>query len=197
MSEEEANSGRLLRFLMANQLCESELAEVERRFDLKLVPASADVEREEEYFPQFDEAVRREASEMSRHYEVFYCLEKTIRALISETLKSAEGEAWWSSGRVPAKLQSDVNSRIQRETDAAVTLRSDNPIDYTTFGELGELIKGSADLFGGIFSSIRAVERVLANLNMLRGPIAHCSRLAEDEVVRLELSLRDWFRLME
>lgn len=34
-------------------------------------------------------------------------------------------------------------------------------------------------------------------LNSLRGPIAHCSPLADDEVVRLRLAVRDWFRLME
>lgn len=28
-------------------------------------------------------------------------------------------------------------------------------------------------------------------------PIAHCTALAEDEVLRLQLGLRDWFRLME
>jgi hypothetical protein len=52
-------------------------------------------------------------------------------------------------------------------------------------------------VFGAIFSSIKALEKVMASLNTLRGPIAHCSVLAEDEVLRLKLSLRDWFRLME
>jgi hypothetical protein len=33
-------------------------------------------------------------------------------------------------------------------------------------------------------------------LNTLRGPRAHCSPLAEDEVVRLLLEVREWFRLM-
>lgn len=197
MKNNHGSASVLLRFAMANQLVEAELNAIEKKFDIDLGRARTQDDVEGDYFPQFDEAVRKEASDMSRHYEVFYCLEKTIRTLISETLRTAEGAAWWDSGRVPPKLHADVTARIQKETDAAVTLRSDNPIDYSTFGELGELIKANSDLFGGIFSSLRAVERVLANLNMLRGPIAHCSRLAEDEIVRLELSLRDWFRLME
>jgi hypothetical protein len=193
------NSGIALlqRFGMANQLLESDLDGIEKKYQVDLGRHSRQESTEENYFPQFDEAVRKEASDMSRHYEVFYCLEKTIRTLISETIKAAEGPNWWASGRVPMDLQSEVAARIKKETDAAITLRSDDSIDYTTFGELGELIKVNSDLFGGIFSSVRAVERVLANLNMLRGPIAHCSRLAEDEILRLELSLRDWFRLME
>lgn len=53
------------------------------------------------------------------------------------------------------------------------------------------------DIFAATFSSKKAVEKVMASLNMLRGPIAHFSPLAEDEVVRLRLTVRDWFRLKE
>ena len=78
------------------------------------------------------------------------------------------------------------------------TPRSSDPIDYTTFGELGEIIKSNWSIFGGaVFNEIKAVEKVMANLNSLRNPIAHCCALAEDEVVRLHLSLRDWFRMMD
>jgi hypothetical protein len=86
---------------------------------------------------------------------------------------------------------------MQREIDSANTPRSSDPLDFTTFGELGEIIKSNWDVFGAIFTSPKAVEKVMASLNMLRGPVAHCSPLAEDEVLRLRLSVRDWFRLME
>lgn len=187
----------LQRFGMANQLAEVNLDAIETAFDIDLGRMNSEDELQESYFPQFDESVRKEAADMSRHYEVFYCLEKTIRSLISDTLSAAEGAKWWTSSRIPPKIRAEVDGRIQREADSAVTLRSDEPIDYTTFGELGELIKANLDLFGSIFSSPRAVAKVLANLNVIRGPIAHCSRLADDEVIRLELSLRDWFRLMK
>ena len=189
--------GLLQQFGMANQLAELSLDAVEKKYSVNLGRKPQLEQIQENYFPQFDEAVRDEAAAMSRHYEVFYCLEKTIRKLISDTIGAAGDPNWWNSTRVPPKLKADVDGRIQRDTDSAVTLRSDDPIDYTTFGELGELIKVNWDLFGSMFSSQRAVERVLANLNVLRGPIAHCSVLAEDEVIRLELSLRDWFRLMD
>ncbi len=41
-----------------------------------------------------------------------------------------------------------------------------------------------------------AFTRIMTSLNMLRGPIAHCCPLADDEVVRLQLTVKDWFRLM-
>ncbi|WP_160291582.1 Swt1 family HEPN domain-containing protein [Xanthomonas vesicatoria] len=91
----------------------------------------------------------------------------------------------------------NAQTRIKKEIDAGVTPRSQEPIDFTNFGELGELIKSNWDVFGGVFKSPRAVESVMSRLNTLRGPIAHCCPLSEDEVVRLRLSVRDWFRLME
>ena len=134
---------------------------------------------------------------MAQHYEVFYSLEKSIRTLVSDTLEATDGASWWSTTRVPQKVKEEAEARMQREIDSGVTVRSDDPLDFTTFGELGEIIKTNWDLFGSIFSSPKALERVLANLNTLRGPVAHCSPLAEDEVLRLRLSVRDWFRLME
>ena len=53
----------------------------------------------------------------------------------------------------PQKISTDVAARIQREIDAGVTLRSEDPIDFTTFDELGEIIKGNWDVFGSLFSS--------------------------------------------
>lgn len=191
------SAANLKSFGMTIQLVEADIDKIEHDHQVALrpeVPEDADTT----YYPQFDAKVRAEAASMSHHYQLFYCLEKTIRGLITETLEESKGPNWWDDdGVVPERIHNDVASRIKREVDSGMTIRSEHSLDYTNFGELGEIIKANWDIFGGIFSSVRAMERVLANLNMLRGPIAHCSVLAEDEVVRLELSLRDWFRMME
>ncbi|WP_428307316.1 Swt1 family HEPN domain-containing protein [Lacipirellula sp.] len=158
----------------------------------KLMP----VAKEDFYYPQFDAAIRLQAASMSKHYEVVYCLEKSIRDLIVSKLKDVQGAEWWKTA-VPPQVQVSASANMQREIDSGVTVRSDHPIDYTTFGELGEILKFNWSTFEDIFNSKRAVEKVLSNLNLLRGPIAHCSPLAPDEVVRLQLSVKDWFRLME
>jgi hypothetical protein len=77
-----------------------------------------------------------------------------------------------------------------------MTQRSTELIDYTTFGELSVIISANWDLFKTVLTDQRAVARVLANLNLLRNPVAHCSPMAADEVERLRLSVKDWFRLM-
>jgi len=107
------------------------------------------------------------------------------------------GENWWDSGKVNPTIVSEISNRIQKELDSGVTRRSMDNLDYTTFGELSVIITANWDIFGSIFNSRKGVERVLANLNTLRGPIAHCSKLSEDEVIRLNLTVRDWFRTMQ
>jgi hypothetical protein len=185
-------------FGMTNQMLIEDLQRIESQYSIDLghVPKTQSVEQT--YYPQFDAVVRAEAMAMSQHYEVFYCLEKTIRSFVESTIEATEKNAsWWQSARVPPSIQTEVKNRIQKELDSAMTPRSSSELDYTTFGELAVIITTNWDIFGGLFSSRKAVERVLANLNSLRGPIAHCSPLAEDEVLRLSLTVRDWFRLME
>jgi hypothetical protein len=185
-------------FAVSNQLLENDLDRVEMEYAIDLNRGhDRTIEKDQDYYPQIDRVFRQEASDMAKHYEIFYSLEKSIRSLISETLAAAEPAGWWKSGRVPQKIRDEAEARMKREVDTGITPRSVEPLDFTNFGELGEIIKANRDVFGSMFPSQKAVERVLANLNTLRGPIAHCSPLAEDEVVRLRLSVRDWFRLMD
>jgi Swt1-like HEPN len=185
-------------FGITSQLIEHDLDRVEGDLGLDLQRGHRrTLEADESYYPQIETAIRAEAAAMAPHYEVFYSLETTIRRFIDESIEAEEGEDWWNTARVPPKIKQDAEARKQREIDTGMTPRSDVPLDFTTFGELGEIIKAHWDIFGSVFSSQKAVERVMAMLNSLRGPIAHCSPLAEDEVVRLRLAVRDWFRLMQ
>lgn len=190
---------RIKSFGMTNQMLTEDLHRIGTTYSIDLGHSPTSPQTVESiYYPQFDMAVRAEAAMMSRHYEAFYCLEKSIRELVSEAIESAEKtNEWWSSSRVPSNIRTEVASRMQKEIDSGMTRRSSEEIDYTTFGELLQIITANWDIFGEIFSSKKAVEKVMSSLNSLRGPIAHCSPLAEDEVLRLQLTVRDWFRLME
>jgi len=195
-----ATSDELKVFLMTSQLLEEDLDAVEHDLALDLGRARRQASTGEaaDYYPQIEHVFRAEAKEMAPHYEVFYSLERTIRALVADSLEAADGPTWWNDpARVPQKIKDDCESRLKKEEDTGVTLRSDDPLDFSTFGELGQIITSNWDVFGALFKSEKAVTRIMANLNTLRGPIAHCTLLAEDEVVRLRLSVRDWFRQME
>ena len=148
------------------------------------------------YIRQFELANRRNAARMARYYELFYMLENDIRKLIVETLEAAHGSVWWDN-RVPQAVKDEARKNRSREVQAALTQRSEDEIDYTTFGQLSDIIRENWPDFAGMLSNQSAVARVLSALNMLRGTIAHCGVLAEDEVDRLKLAIRDWFRVLE
>jgi hypothetical protein len=145
---------------------------------------------------QFSKEVRDNAVRMSEYYKLFYMLENDIRKLIEDTLREAHGSDWWHT-HAPNSAKEECKTNIQREVEAGFTNRSDSELDYISFGQLGDIIRHNWALFGGILSNQKALGRVMYSLNNLRGPIAHCGVLAEDEVDRLKLTLKDWFRLLE
>ena len=85
-------------FGMNSMLLLSELKKFqsEQHIDLGIPEDSPQVIAD--YFPQFELDLRAEASSMAKHYELFYCLERTIRRLIAEILQVSKGDSWWDSG---------------------------------------------------------------------------------------------------
>ena len=182
---------------LANSLTEHRLDKVEEDYDLNLQREPKQEVQKKDYYLQFDSDFRKEAKQMSDHYEVFYCLEKSIRALILELMEEKFGADWWDE-KVSEPIRNNVKANVKRDEDSGFTIRSEEKIDYTTFGELSQIVTGNWDAFEELFKrGQRSFQRIMTNLNQLRGPIAHCSPLAEDEIVRLELTVKDWFRLME
>lgn len=192
-----SNLDKIKLFSLANSLTEHHLDKVEKDYDLNLGRNPNEEVQKKEYYLQFDAEFRKEANLMAEHYEVFYCLEKSIRKLISQLMEEKYGENWWDE-QVKEAIKNNVDANIKRDEDSGFTIRSENKIDYSTFGELSQIVSGNWEAFEVLFKrGQRSFQRIMTNLNQLRGPIAHCSPLAEDEVVRLELTVKDWFRLME
>jgi hypothetical protein len=75
-----------------------------------------------------------------------------------------------TGGIVPESLKRSrltLRGAGKKEIDTGMTPRSDEQLDFTTFGGLSEIIKQNWDIFGGMFSSVKAVERIMSNLNSL------------------------------
>ncbi|WP_370272489.1 Swt1 family HEPN domain-containing protein [Pseudooceanicola nitratireducens] len=148
-------------------------------------------------YAQFEQDLRREAALMSEFYEIFYCLENSIRRLVSDVLTDAEGADWWTSSRVDnAKIREPAERAKKKEVDHYISPRSENWIDYTSFQQLSQLITDNWDLFDAIFTSKTAVSNLTNQLSVLRGPIAHCTLTDEIEQKRLSLMVESWFKIM-
>ena len=151
-----------------------------------------------DYLRQVDFDILADAERMSEFYKLFYALENDMRNLIEAAMTDAKGADWWMSA-VPQAVRDNAQKNYDREASEGLPPRSDRLIDYTTFGELGEIVKEHWDVFSGMFSNAtrNRVLRVINRLNLVRGPIAHCNFLPEEEAIRLKLAIRDWYKLME
>ena len=183
---------QLRSFYFSCMAANGDLEQLEKDGGLKILDREHKIENSlSEYF---EERIFHEATEMAQHYMTFYCLERSARDIVVGKLEAIHGGNWWAS-TVPQNIRTGVAQNMQREVDAGVTPRSDKEIDYSTFGELGEIVKANWDDFGDIFKSVKAFTKIMTSLNVLRGPIAHCSPFSEDEVLRLQLTVKDWIRI--
>ena len=111
-----AFENKIKSFGMTNMLIESEIDQLERKLSIELrTDSNKETSKnaiELAYFPQFAENLRREAAQMARSYELFYCLEKTIRKQIAELLESNRGIDWWNDTVIPQQIFLDVKKRI-------------------------------------------------------------------------------------
>lgn len=190
--------GIIRAFGMTGLQIASSMTRVEKQFGIELGHnASGPKNRKVAEYEQFEASLRAEAARMSEFYEIFYCLENSIRKLVADILVEADGADWWNGPRVDEKrIREPAEARRKKEIDSGITPRSDQLIDYTTFGELSQLITDNWELFAPVFRSKTAVSNVSNQLNLLRGPIAHCNPTDELEQERLNLAVRTWFQIM-
>lgn len=190
--------GLIRAFGMSGLQISSGMSRIEREFGIELGhDRSLSKNRKIAEYEQFKSALRAEASQMSEFYEVFYCLENSIRKLVADIMIEVDGANWWNGTRVDEKrIREPAAGRRKKEIDSGITPRSDRLIDYTTFGELSQLITDNWELFDPVFQSKTAVSNVSNQLNLLRGPIAHCNPTDELEQERLNLAVRTWFKIM-
>lgn len=190
--------GLIRAFGMTGLQISSSMSRIEREFGVELGhDTTAPKGRKAAEYEQFEATLRLEAARMSEFYEVFYCLENSIRKLVADIMMEANGADWWDGEQVDEKrIREPAASRRRKEIDSGITPRSDKLIDYTTFGELSQLITDNWELFDPVFRSKTAVSNVSNQLNLLRGPIAHCNPTDELEQERLNLAVRTWFNIM-
>lgn len=142
----------------------------------------------------FESDILQEARRMADFYAIYYSLENSIRRLISGRLAEKHGASWWKD-RVPEGVQKAVKDKQQDERDTAMSMRSEDPLSYTNFGELVSIFDANWDDFSDTLRSRKAMQLILSQFNKVRNVVAHSCELNEDEITRFKLLVKDWFRI--
>jgi len=142
----------------------------------------------------FSPRVVYEATQMASVFMAFFCLENSVRELITERLLARVGTDWWGTS-VPNKIKLAVEKLKDKESDARYhTPRSAALIGYTMFGNLGQIIIANWENFSDLFPDQAWVTSRFNDLEMSRNIIMHTGVLPQLEVDRIESIVRDWIR---
>lgn len=183
-------------FGMSNMLIETNLRKIQEELQIDLGKKSKARANPTDIRLEFGVNIRNDSEIMSKYYAIFYCIERQAREIIQDILSEKYGVEWWNSA-VSEEIKREVAKRIQTELESGMALRSTEPIDYTTFGELGSIIEANWSDFDDIFKNNRkATKKLFGQLNQIRGPIAHNSKFVENEGQRFDLAIADWLRLV-
>ena len=78
-----------------------------------------------------------------------------------------------------------------------MSIRSDDNLSYTNFGELTDIFNSNWVDFADILRSRKSVQDTLCQFSNIRNIIAHSCELNDDEIVRFKLLIKDWLRIQQ
>lgn len=180
-------------FGMQNLLLESELRTLEES-GIRIEHAKTIQRTEIVDVDLFENDILQEARRMADFYAIYYALENSIRRLISGRLSEKHGATWWKD-KVPDGVQREVEKKQKEEKDTTMSIRSEDPLAYTNFGELISVFDANWSDFSDTLRSQKAMQAILSQFNKIRNVVAHSSELNEDEITRFKLLVKDWFRI--
>jgi len=144
----------------------------------------------------FDREIFNKAQKMADFYVLYFSLENSVRKLITDVLTEKYGIDWWDK-RVPFGIRENVRKLQKEERDTAMSIRSKDNLAYTNFGELIDIFCSNWDDFAKILRSQKSVRNTLSQFNKIRNVIAHSCELSDDDILRLKLLIKDWFRIQQ
>src|SRR4051812_10231405 len=106
--------------------------------DQNIQKAKSDVESATDaliapHIAQADFAIRAAALRMAEFYQLFYILENDIRQFVDGVLTDTYPDGWWDK-KVPETVRAYAKTNKDKESKEGLLPRSQNPIDYLTFG---------------------------------------------------------------
>jgi hypothetical protein len=141
---------------------------------------------------RFSQQVRRDVAKSFPVYMSFFCLENSVREVVTERLAENHGADWWTSC-VSSPIQKKVESRKDKEgANRWHIKRGASPIHYTDFGDLSSIIINNWEEFEDLFPSQDWIKSRLDELEASRNVIAHSNTLDQKEMNRVEMYLQDW-----
>lgn len=141
-----------------------------------------------------DEGFIAEAMKMSVVYTAINAFENSVRQLIAQELAETVGENWWDACvsekiRERAKIRADEEKAVRWHAQ-----RGQDPINYTSLGDLLSIIRNNWEKFEPYIQSIEWAAGIFDVLERSRNVIMHSGKLDKADIDRIGMNIRDWIK---
>jgi hypothetical protein len=144
-------------------------------------------------FDVLDPDLLADAQRMSVVYTAIHTFENIVRHLVMKAMAERHGAGWWAE--VPDRIQRTVKTRM--EEDAKFRwhgARGSSEINYCDFGDLSSIIVTNWDVFEDVVANLEWAKAVLSTLEKSRNIVMHAGVLANEDIERIGMNIRDWIR---
>ena len=140
-----------------------------------------------------DDDIVHAARQMAIVYTATASFENSVRELISGVLAESKGEQWWSG--VAKGIREPAEKRMEEEQKSKWhTQRGQNPINYTTLGNLLAIMRHNWDEFEPHIHDIDWATAIFDAIERSRNVIMHSGNLEKADIERLGINIRDWIK---
>lgn len=134
------------------------------------------------------------AKSMAIVYTTIAAFENSIRELVTKTLIEKYKEEWWEKG-VSSGIRDKAQKRLTDEQSARWhSQRGQDPINYTTFSDLKNIMQNNWDVFEVSIGDISWAAGIFETVERSRNVIMHSGMLEKEDIARLGVNVRDWVK---
>lgn len=193
LSAEELNEIRNIKGIQINTVVKQTTKNEKKDKDVQLtlnLPKGIKIED-----PILPKSIVDDSLRMANTYLMIYLFENSVRNLIKSVLESKYGQSWWDSN-VSKSVKDTVEKRISEENENLWHgKRGAHPIFYTDIAELNSIISKNWDDFKDIIKKEQTwIKHKIEEIKTSRNVMAHNNPLTNDDIQRIEVNFKDWFK---
>lgn len=134
------------------------------------------------------------AKAMAVVYTAIAAFENGVRSMVVKTLIEKHKEEWWEKG-VSKGIQERAENRMKGEQNVKWhAQRGQDPVNYTTFGDLKNIMHTNWDAFEDLIGNLAWAAGIFDVIERSRNVIMHSGMLEKEDIERLGVNIRDWIK---
>ena len=134
-----------------------------------------------------------QAEKMAIIYTAIHAFENSVRHFVSVAMVEEYQEEWWQN--VSKKVQDKVLKRIEDDSKFRWHgSRGGVEIEYCDFGDLSSIITNNWRVFEDVLVDLEWSKSTLSILERSRNIVMHGGVLAQQDIERIGMNIRDWLR---